>query len=178
MTGVEDKVQQLDVRYEKCIYLHQNYRRSKLKINVPCSQWLPKPSHQVQGHYDDIERKQVMNVLHGASRHVYGHQNTACTTRIRLKRRHCAIPVFSFFRSAFFPMLHVKRKRSNGRRADNPHGCKRRRTVKTDADALQTCPFLDQLTLIWFCGFAGKISQSFCPLGRKSWESIVIPHVV
>ncbi|KAF8792930.1 hypothetical protein HNY73_004468 [Argiope bruennichi] len=44
----------------------------------------------------DIECKQTICGLLGASRHVYGHQNSVRRTGTRLKRRHCTSPVSTF----------------------------------------------------------------------------------
>ena len=62
---------------------------------VPPFQWLSNPLHQAKGTYTNIECKQVMHDVLAASRHVYGHKNTALRTEMRLKRQHCAIPVCS-----------------------------------------------------------------------------------
>ncbi|GFV75064.1 hypothetical protein TNCV_2114891 [Trichonephila clavipes] len=51
--------------------------------------------HQIRGAFAGIECKQATSGLLGASRHVYGHQNTARRAEIRLKRRHCATPLSS-----------------------------------------------------------------------------------
>ena len=77
----------------KSANLHSNKRRSGLEMCVSYTQWLPKPSHQVQGPYNDIEWKQVTCDFFWASWHVCGHQMTTHRPEIRLKKRHCAIPV-------------------------------------------------------------------------------------
>ena len=61
-----------------------------------CTQWLTKPSHYVQGLYVDIDCKQATCGLLGASKHVYGHQNTASKNGTRLKRRQCTVSSSSF----------------------------------------------------------------------------------
>ena len=86
LTSLKDKAQPLGVRYQKFTNLHSNNCQSKLEICMSCIQWLPKLSHQVQGPYVDIECKQVMYGLLGASRYVYDHQNTTHKTGIYLKR--------------------------------------------------------------------------------------------
>ena len=43
-----------------------------------------------------LSNAQTTCSLLGASRHLYGHQNTAHRKWTRLKRRHCAIPVYNF----------------------------------------------------------------------------------
>ncbi|GFU57147.1 hypothetical protein TNCV_1780091 [Trichonephila clavipes] len=60
------------------------------------TQWLPKPSRQIQGSYAGIECNQTTSDLLGASRHVYSHQNTARRIETRLSRRLCATSVSSF----------------------------------------------------------------------------------
>ena len=61
-----------------------------------CPQWLSKTSHLIQGCYADNECKQAKCSLLVASIHVYGHQNNACRTSTRLKKRQCAIPITNF----------------------------------------------------------------------------------
>ena len=61
------------------------------------TQWLAKPSYQVQGFYADIECNQATRGLLGNSKNVHGHQNTERRTGNRLKRRHHVIFVSSFF---------------------------------------------------------------------------------
>ena len=50
----------------------------------------------MQGSYTYIECKQATRGLLGASRHLYGHNNTASRTGTDLKRRHCVFPVSIF----------------------------------------------------------------------------------
>ncbi|GFX07419.1 hypothetical protein TNCV_5091341 [Trichonephila clavipes] len=68
---LEDRAQPSQ-RYQKCNDLRSCYSRSEQKLCVSCTQWLLKPSQQVQGPYADIQCKRVTNYLLGASRHVYG----------------------------------------------------------------------------------------------------------
>lgn len=70
LAGLEDIAQSLDIRCQKCTDLCSNYYRSELKMCVSCTEWPRKSSHQVQDSYDDIEYKQLTNVLFDASRHV------------------------------------------------------------------------------------------------------------
>ncbi|GFW15368.1 hypothetical protein TNCV_3740721 [Trichonephila clavipes] len=71
------------------------YHRSELETCASCTQWLPKPSHLLQGHYAEIEFKHATSNLLGSTKHVYDHQNTACRTGTRLKK-HCTTHVSSF----------------------------------------------------------------------------------
>ncbi|KAF8763212.1 hypothetical protein HNY73_021416 [Argiope bruennichi] len=54
LASLEDKAQQLDIRRQKCTYMLSNYRRSELDMCESYTQWLPKPSHQVQDSFVDI----------------------------------------------------------------------------------------------------------------------------
>lgn len=96
LESLEDRTQLIDEISKKYTNLCSNYRQYELEMCVLSTEWLLKPSHQVQGIYNDIECKQPTSVLLEASKHIYGHQNTAWRTRTRLKWWHCAIPVWSF----------------------------------------------------------------------------------
>ncbi|GFU67405.1 hypothetical protein TNCV_641051 [Trichonephila clavipes] len=63
---------------------------------VSCTQWLLKTSHRFQYPYVDTECQQGMSGLLGASRYLYGYQNTARRTGTRLKRRHYTTPGSNF----------------------------------------------------------------------------------
>ncbi|GFV27760.1 hypothetical protein TNCV_4169821 [Trichonephila clavipes] len=92
LADLKDRALTLSVICCKCADLHSNYRRSELEMCVPCTQWLAKSSQKAQGPYAEIESKQAMSCLFGASRYVNGHQNTAgdCNAGISGYR----IPVF------------------------------------------------------------------------------------
>ncbi|GFV57775.1 hypothetical protein TNCV_1565831 [Trichonephila clavipes] len=81
--GEQMLVRLLEGPGRRCWQRHNNWRQDVRKApirvqitvgpNKRCvlrTQWLPKPSHLVQGPYADFESKQVTNGLLGASRHV------------------------------------------------------------------------------------------------------------
>ena len=83
--------------------------------------------------YADIECKHEVHLE--ASRHVYGHENTARRIETRLKRRHCVIPSFvhiELCRSPSFCMLHCQRKLKYSHQVDRPLCCKCQRTVRAE----------------------------------------------
>lgn len=155
---------------------------------MSCTQWLTKLSHQVQGPYADIECKQVTGDLLGASRHIYSHQNTSCTTETRLKRRLCATPESSVivernqnYRLSLCCIL--KGSRSNGYRAGSPRCSKRLLTVRADTGRSANMA----ISVMWLYGFAGPIAKyvstvnygrelRFCKLFSMTLSNPLIPH--
>ncbi|GFV33165.1 hypothetical protein TNCV_2768831 [Trichonephila clavipes] len=104
----------------------------ELEMDLSFTQWLPKLSYQVQGPYADIECKQTTKLL-GSSRYVYSNLNTARRAGTRLKRLHCATPVFSLVVQATKVTISlcciVKESRNNSPHADSPYCCKHRHTI-------------------------------------------------
>lgn len=144
---LEDRTQQLHVRFQKCTDLCSNYSRSELEMCVLYTQWLSKPSHYVQR---PIEWKQATSVLLGTSRHIYDHQNTARIIGIPRKRRHCAALSIFVVRctkfAVFFYVALSRRTKVMGVVLTDHAVASVVAPYERILGTLQTCPFCDK----WF----------------------------
>ena len=114
LAGLEVRMQPLFRRCRKCSDLCSNLHWCVLEMRVSYTQWLPKSLHRVQGLLCRYEFKQVTCCFLGASRHVYGFQNTVHRIGTRLKRLY-ATSVSSFVErritvTVSLSMLHCQGK--------------------------------------------------------------------
>ena len=130
--------------YQSVIKL-PSIRNKDVRVVYPMA---PKLSNRVHDSYADIECKQAKCGLLWASKHVYGHQNTACKILTRQKSEYCAILVSTFVvRSAGIVVsLYDALSREaegmviglTGHAASNVNGL-----YEWKLDVLQTWPFPD-----------------------------------
>ena len=147
--------------YQKCTDLSSIYHRFEQEICMLFTQYLFKSWYQT--HFAYFEYKKVMCVLLGATRRVFGHQNTGHRTEASLKRRHCVILEYSFiFRHTKLTMF-LFAALSKGtevmvHQADRPRCCNSWPTIWAEVGRAANSPFPNWWPAKHMYSFAGLIS--------------------
>ena len=160
--------QPLDVRCQKCFNLHSNYCWFEFEMCMSCTQWLSKPSHEVQIPYTNIECKEATCIFLRASRHITTIKILHAEFRLVWKW-HCTIPVSSFVRHC--PLSHhfsvcciIKESQSNDRWADRPHCCKCNHTIQVETGHAAKMSISRIMVHDVIIQFRRLTSQYVCPL--------------
>lgn len=110
----EDRTLSLDVRCQKCTDLRSNYRRFKLEMYVPCTQWLRKSLHSMQCLLCRYWIKAGYKRPFWSLQTIYGHKNTAREPVLTWKDDIVPLlyPAFSFEAPVwqFLSMMHCQGK--------------------------------------------------------------------
>ena len=142
----------------------------------PITYWLPKPSYQMQDPYADIECKQAACNRLEASRHAYildfSEKTTSCHSCIQLS---CL--EHQSRRSSLCCNVKENRSRDNGRQADRPRCCKRRRTIRKETVravnmSISWLVVSDMVTRSWRADHANMFVLSGVKRGRTLWSCI------